>query len=47
MGMSEEFSQSGPSYTPYDGGESTSIAPPWPHQDTSFDYSNATMTIKR
>ena len=26
--MSEELEQSGPSYTPYDGGESTSIAPP-------------------
>ena len=34
-GMSKELSRSGPSYTPCDGGESTSIAPPLPHHDTS------------
>ena len=33
--MSNELGQSGPSYTPYDGGESTSIAPTPPHLDTS------------
>ena len=33
-GMSEELRLSGPSYTPYDGGESTSIAPPSPHEAT-------------
>ena len=32
-GMSKELRRLGPSYTPYDGGESTSIAPTPPHQD--------------
>jgi hypothetical protein len=34
-GMSNVLGQSEPSYTPYDGGESTSIAPPSPIQRTS------------
>src|SRR6056300_1225462 len=44
-GMSEEFEQSGPSYTPYGVGESTStaIAPASPHQASS----STTATVPR